>query len=109
MKSVSEITIHDVLASDVLTVVKFHADWCAPCRAMKPAWDAVADRFDDRAHFVTANIDDVASTAAQFGVQKVPTFIAFKSGAVVSMKPGSCPQSELAAWVEQTLSGEKPL
>ena len=70
----------DVLEADVPVLVDFYADWCAPCRAIGPAVDEVADDFDGRARVAKVNVDDNPELAARYGVRGIPTLLVFKNG-----------------------------
>ena len=70
----------DVLDADVPVLVDFYADWCAPCRAIAPAVDAVAGDFEGRAHVAKVNVDDSPDLAARYGIRGIPTLLVFKNG-----------------------------
>lgn len=70
----------EVMSSDQPVLVDFWAPWCAPCRAVGPTVDAVADKYAGKAKVGKVNIDEHPAIAAKFGVQSIPTIIVFKGG-----------------------------
>lgn len=74
----------EVMSSDQPVLVDFWAPWCAPCQAVGPTVDAVADKFAGKAKVGKVNIDEHPGIAAKFGVQSIPTIIVVKDGAIAS-------------------------
>ena len=72
----------EVLSSDQPVLVDFWAPWCAPCRAVGPTVDAVADKYAGKAKVGKVNIDEHPAIAAKFGVQSIPTIIVVKGGEI---------------------------
>ena len=58
-------------------IVRFTADWCAPCRSMAPVIDEIRS---DGHTVVDIDIDANPEIAKQFDVMSIPTFIGFKNG-----------------------------
>lgn len=91
----------EVLESDVPVLVDFWAEWCAPCKAMDPLLEQAADEFDGRVKLVKLNAADNPSTASQFGVRNMPTYLIFDKGEVVDMKVGATlSRVGLTKWLE---------
>jgi thioredoxin 1 len=82
-------------------LVDFWADWCAPCRMIAPAIDALATAYSGRAKVGKLNVDENGAVAAAFGVRSIPTLLVFKGGKVVDQQIGAVPQSRLAAILDQ--------
>jgi thioredoxin 1 len=61
-------------------VVEFWAPWCAPCRAMAPMLDALADDCSDRLRVFKVNADEHPDLARRYDVVSVPTFLVFVDG-----------------------------
>ena len=70
----------DVLESERPVLVDFWAEWCAPCKALNPAVEAVAVKYAGSAHVVKMNIDDNPAVAQRYGIRGLPTLILFKGG-----------------------------
>ncbi|ANT65002.1 MULTISPECIES: thioredoxin [Prosthecochloris] len=95
----------DVLQkSSVLPVlVDFWAPWCAPCRMLAPAIEAVARRFEGRVELVKVNTEEHPDSARQYGVQGIPNVKLFVQGRVVDEFTGVLPEQDIAAWLEKAL------
>ena len=56
----------------------FTADWCQPCKQMKPKVQKLAD--DAGKTMRVINIDSDSKVAAAYGVKTIPTVVLMKSG-----------------------------
>ena len=65
-------------------LVDFSATWCAPCKALAPTIDAVADEYAGKMAVYKVDIDNAQETAASYGIMSVPTCIFFRDGKVVA-------------------------
>ena len=70
----------DVLQSNAPVLVDFWAEWCAPCRALTPTVEAVAEKYAGSARVVKLNVDDNPSISQRYGIKGIPTLILFKGG-----------------------------
>jgi thioredoxin 1 len=70
----------EVIESETPILVDFWAPWCAPCRAIAPLLEEIAEGRDD-VRIVKLNVDDNQETAATYGILSIPTLILFNNGA----------------------------
>src|SRR3970040_1526241 len=75
-----------------LTLVDFWAEWCAPCKALSPAIEQMADDFGGKLRVAKVDIDANPGIPGRFGIRGIPTVILFKDGAKVNMFVGNSPQ-----------------
>ena len=85
-------------------LLKFEADWCGPCQAMKPMIEDIARDYDGRLTVATIDIDANNQTPYRFGVRGVPTVMLFKGGEVVATKVGLPRKADLTALIDSKLS-----
>ena len=69
-----------LIQSSKPVLVDFYAEWCGPCKMMKPRLMDVAERIGDQAKIVEVDIDIEKELAERFHIQSVPTLIIFKDG-----------------------------
>ena len=77
----------------MITVKKFYAEWCGPCKMLTPIMEQVQGKFSD-VSFESINIDSQFEVAQKYFVRSVPTVIIEKDGQEVQRFAGL--QSEMA-------------
>jgi len=91
----------EVLKANKPVLVDFWAEWCAPCRMLAPAVEAVAEQFRDTALVVKLNVDDNPATAGKYGIKGIPTLIVFRDGSEVERVVGATSKESIARMIEK--------
>jgi thioredoxin len=71
-------------------VIDFWAPWCAPCRAMAPAFEAVANKYSaDEVRFFKVNTEAYPALGAAFQVTALPTILFILDGEFTDQQIGA--------------------
>lgn len=94
----------EVLKSDMPVLVDFWATWCAPCRAIGPIVEEMAETYSGKIKVAKMNVDDNPATPGRYGVRGIPTLILFKKGEVVDQVVGAVPKSQVQGLIAKAVS-----
>lgn len=78
----------EVLQSTKPVVIDLWAEWCAPCRALAPTIDALAEELQETITIGKLDITANPQTPAQYGVNSIPTVLMFQGGQEVGRLVG---------------------
>ena len=92
------------IKNEDVSVIQFSAEWCGPCKALKPVMDKLSDEFKDKANFYYADIDEKAiNSASAAAVRGVPTVVVYKKGVEVARKVGGLPEQQMRDFLQENL------
>lgn len=90
----------DIIAGDTPVLVDFFAEWCGPCKMMKPVLEELKKKMGNKIIILKIDIDKNISLSSEYRIQSVPTLVPWKQGEIIWRQSSALSLNEL----EQILS-----
>jgi thioredoxin 1 len=71
-----------------VVVKKFGADWCGPCRALKPVLESIVKEFEGKITYMEYNVDNSPEETQQYKITSIPVVVVEKDGEIVERFQG---------------------
>lgn len=94
-------TFSELVGGNTPVLVDFFAEWCGPCKMMKPILEELKQKVGDKAVIIKIDVDRNPAVASAYQVQGVPTLAIFRKGEMLWRRSGVMPASELEKLIDQ--------
>lgn len=91
--------LNEAIQSNDLSVVRFHASWCMPCKQL----GSVIERLDniDGVNFYDVDVDEANEIVEKYCIMNVPTMLFFKEDCELDKHVGFMPETTLKKKIEE--------
>jgi thioredoxin 1 len=93
-----------IIQSEQPVLVDFFAEWCGPCKMMKPVLEDVARKLEGKARIIKVDVDKNPKAAAQYKIQGVPTLMVFQKGQIKWRQSGYLNAQQLSSVIEKYIN-----
>ena len=85
----------DIIAGDTPVLVDFFAEWCGPCKMMKPVLEKLKKKMGNKIIILKIDNDKNISLSSEYRIQSVPTLVLWKQGEIIWRQSGALSLNEL--------------
>jgi thioredoxin len=90
-----------LIISDKLILIDFYAEWCAPCKKMKPYLEEISKQMDTSVSVIRINADDNKSLMKTLSIDELPTLLIYKKGKIIWRHSGYIGKEEVITQLQQ--------
>ncbi len=101
MNTAAKETFGDIIRGEKPVLVDFFAEWCGPCKMMKPVLNELRQLTGDKVRILKIDIDRNPAITNSLNISGVPTLILYKDGKIVWRQSGVVSAKQLQSIVEQ--------
>ena len=84
-----------LLTSDKLVLIDFYADWCAPCKKMKPYLDEISKNMSEKVVVIRINADDNQQLCKDLKIDALPVLQLYKNKFLIWTNTGFIDKAEV--------------
>ena len=88
-----------VLKEKGKVLVDFYANWCGPCKMLRPVLESIASERSDK-KIISIDVDEAEDLAREYGIISIPCVILFEDGKEVNRSIGLKSKSEIEGMLD---------
>ena len=102
---ITSVELQEKINSGKKVIVEFWAEWCGPCKMMKPLFERVASQNTSNVEMYTMNVDMNKEIAASLGIRRIPTIKVFQNSTIIDTKVGMMNEGQINGILTELING----
>jgi thioredoxin 1 len=102
---ITSVELQEKINSGKKVIVEFWAEWCGPCKMMKPIFERVASENTTDVEMHTMNVDLNKEVGMSLGIRSIPTIKVFDNGEMIDTKVGVMNEAQINGMVKDLING----
>ncbi len=96
-------TFGEIIEGNKPVLIDFTAEWCGPCKMMKPILEELRQRMGDKIRILKIDIDHSPVVSDAFNIQSVPTLMLIQKRNILWRQSGVMQANQLEKIIDQFL------
>ena len=102
---ITSVELQEKINSGKKVIVEFWAEWCGPCKMMKPLFERVASQNTSNVEMYTMNVDLNKEIGASLGIRSIPTIKVFQNSNIIDTRVGMMNEGQINEMVKELING----
>jgi thioredoxin 1 len=102
MAIINDEQLNEAINNEKETLILFSADWCGPCKVLKPTIEKVEESLSGSYNFVKVDISDVEETTKRFNIKNIPTCVLTKAGKEIGRFSGVKTETQIKNFLSES-------
>jgi thioredoxin 1 len=101
MEIINDEQLNESIKSGEKTLVLFSADWCGPCKIIKPALEKVEEELSNTIKIVKADVGEAGESAKKFNIKNIPTCVLIEGETEIARFAGVKNRDQIKKFLEE--------
>ena len=102
---ITSVELQEKINSGKKVIVEFWAEWCGPCKMMKPLFERVASQNTSNVEMYTMNVDLNKEIGASLGIRSIPTIKVFQNSNIIDTRVGMMNEGQINGILTELING----
>ena len=102
---ITSIELQEKINSGEKVIVEFWAEWCGPCKMMKPVFERVSNNNTSNVGMYTMNVDLNKEIGASLGIRSIPTIKVFQNSNIIDTRVGMMNEGQINGILTELING----
>ena len=100
-------TFDEIIGGSKPVLIDFSAEWCGPCKLMKPILQELRQKMGDKIRILKIDIDKSPAVSDAYNIQTVPTLMLIQNRNILWRQSGVIQANQLEGIINQFLVTSK--
>ena len=102
---ITSVELQEKINSGKKVIVEFWAEWCGPCKMMKPLFERVSSQNTSNVEMYTMNVDMNKEIAVSLGIRSIPTIKVFQNSNIIDTRVGMMNEGQINGILTELING----